>query len=117
MKVEQIGEILEQGTDAMKVKRVFGEPITQDGLTLIPVAKVRGIGGAGSGEGADAQGKGWGSGFGLTARALGVYVIKGDDVRFVPAVDVNRAMLIAGIVAVAAMAFLGRPLARARAVR
>lgn len=110
---EDIEEVLEQGTDAMTVKRVFGEPIVHDGVTLIPVAKVRGGGGGGAGEGPEAKGKGWGAGYGLTARALGTYVVKGDDVRFVPAVDVNRAIVIAGIVAVAALCAVGRPLVKA----
>lgn len=117
MKVEEIEGIIEQGTDAMSVKRVFGEPIRQDGITLIPVAKVRGMGGGGSGEGPEAQGRGWGSGFGITARGLGTYVIKGDDVRFVPAIDVNRIVLIAGFVAVAAMLLIGRPVVKARTAR
>lgn len=113
MKIEEIEEIVEKGTDAITVKRVFGEPISHDGLTLIPVAKIRGAAGGGSGEGPEAKGTGWGAGYGMTARALGTYVIKGEDVRFVPAVDVNRAMLIGGVVAVAAMLFLGMPIARA----
>jgi uncharacterized spore protein YtfJ len=107
MRVEELEQLVGQGTDAMTVKRVFGEPITKDGLTLIPVAKVRGAGGLGTGEGPNAQGKGAGAGFALTSRALGTFVIKGEDVRFVPAVDVNRVTLIGGAIAFAVIVFLG----------
>ena len=49
-----------QVRDAMSVKRVFGEPYEQDGVTIIPVAWVAGGGGGGG----DAEGNG-GGGFGL----------------------------------------------------
>lgn len=114
MKVEEIDEVLEEGTDAMKVKRVFGEPITQNGITLIPVAKVRGGFGGGSGEGPDAKGKGWGAAFGVSSRALGTYVIKGESVRFVPAIDVNQMFTVIGVMTVAALFAVVRPLVRDR---
>src|SRR5690349_10251601 len=113
MKVEELDKLVEQGTDAMTVKRVFGEPITHDGLTLIPVARVRGMGGQGSGEGPNSQGKGEGSGFAMTAKAMGTYVVKGETVRFVPAVDVNRMMATLGFVIAAVALFIGRPLIKA----
>jgi uncharacterized spore protein YtfJ len=94
-------EILGQARDAMSVKRVFGEPYEKDGVTVIPVAKIMGGAGAGSGPvakaGADAiagepgatpQGSGWG--YGLGASPAGVYVIRGSDVEWKPAIDVNR---------------------------
>lgn len=112
MKVEELEQMVEHGTDAMTVKRVFGEPMVRDGLTLIPVAKVRGGGGAASGEGPDAKGKGQGGGFAMTARGMGTYVIKGDEVRFVPAVDVNQIMVVMGVVAMTIVIFIGRPLVK-----
>ena len=39
-------EVLNHARDAMTVKRVFGDPYEQDGLTVIPVATV--MGGAGA---------------------------------------------------------------------
>ena len=110
MKVEELDKLVEAGTDAMTVKRVFGEPITHDGVTLIPVARVRGMGGQGSGEGPNAQGKGEGSGFAMTAKAMGTYVVKGQDVKFVPAIDVNRFFATFGFVIAALALFIGRPL-------
>jgi uncharacterized spore protein YtfJ len=80
-----VDEILGGARDAITVKRVFGEPIEADGVTLVPAAKV----GGGGGGGGDSEGDG-GGGFGLGAKPVGAYVIKGEDVKWVPAVDVNR---------------------------
>lgn len=71
--------------DALTVERVFGEPISRNGVTVVPVAVVRG----GAGGGGDAEHNG-GGGFGIVARPAGAYVIRGDDVSFRPAIDVNR---------------------------
>jgi uncharacterized spore protein YtfJ len=84
-------ETIAQARDALTVKRVFGDPYERNGSTVIPVAKVQGGAGGGGGEAAD--GKGSGSGFALSARPAGVFVIKGDQVDFRPAVDVNRVIL------------------------
>jgi uncharacterized spore protein YtfJ len=91
-------EILEQARDALTVRRVFGEPIERDGLLVVPVATVTGGGGAGGGEGhapdgGAAEGTGAGGGWGGTARPVGAFIIGGGQVRFQPAVDVNRIVL------------------------
>jgi uncharacterized spore protein YtfJ len=83
-----IDEILGGARDAITVRRVFGEPIEQDGLTVVPVASVRGGGGGGG----DTEGNG-GGGFGVSASPAGVYVIADGQVRWRPAVNVNRMML------------------------
>ena len=100
--------------DALTVKRVFGDPYEKNGVTVIPAASVRGGAGGGSGESAD--GTGGGGGFGLTARPAGAYVIRGDQVTWQPAVDVNRIVLGAQILAVAALLTV-RTIAKARAKR
>jgi uncharacterized spore protein YtfJ len=92
-----VTEMLSDARDAMSVKRVYGDPIEREGLTIVPAADVRG----GGGGGADAENNG-GGGFGLTARPVGVFVVKGGDVAWEPAVDVNRISMmgiVAGIVA------------------
>jgi uncharacterized spore protein YtfJ len=90
-------EFVTTARDALTVRRVFGEPVTQDGTTLIPAASV--WGGAGGGGGHDQQGQeGEGGGFGLRARPVGAYVIKDGWVRWVPAVDVNRIVNLMGAV-------------------
>jgi uncharacterized spore protein YtfJ len=84
-----VDEILEGARDAISVRRVYGDPIEQAGVTVIPAAKV---GGGGGGGGDDAQNGG--AGFGLGARPVGAFVIRGDQVSWVPAVDVSRVLLI-----------------------
>jgi uncharacterized spore protein YtfJ len=88
-----VNELLGGAQDAINVKRVFGEPIETEGVTVIPAAKV----GGGGGGGGDNENNG-GGGFGLGAKPVGAYVIKGDDVRWVPAVDVNRLLGLAFLV-------------------
>ena len=83
-----VDELLAGAQDAITVKRVYGDPIEQDGVTVIPAAKV---GGGGGGGGDDAQNGG--AGFGLGARPVGAYVIRGQEVTWVPAVDVSRIVL------------------------
>jgi uncharacterized spore protein YtfJ len=101
--------------DAMSVRHVYGEPYVRDGLTVIPAAKVFGGAGGGDGQGPEGTGgQGSGSGFGLMSRPVGAFVIKGDEVAWRPAVDVNRIIIGAQVVAVVAMLTL-RSIARARA--
>jgi len=101
----QIDEMLAQARDAMTVRRVFGEPIERDGVTIIPVANVMGGGGGGTGQGPDtpegrSQGSGSGGGFGLRATPAGLYVIKGGEVRWQPAMDLTRIAITGQIVGV-----------------
>jgi uncharacterized spore protein YtfJ len=81
----KVDELLAGARDAISVKRVFGDPIESDGVTVIPAAKV----GGGGGGGGDSEDNG-GGGFGLGARPVGAYVIKDGDVSWQPAIDVNR---------------------------
>ncbi|HKA03830.1 MAG TPA: spore germination protein GerW family protein [Acidimicrobiales bacterium] len=104
----EANEVISQARDTMTVKRVFGEPYERNGVTVIPVASIRGGAGGGQGEGSgraqdspQATGSGSGGGFGLVAKPAGVYIIEGDDVRWQPAVDVNRIVLGGQIVAIA----------------
>ena len=86
--------------------KVFGSPISQDGLIVLPVAKVSGGGGGGGGRGLAEDGSdagGAGGGLGVSAKPLGVFVIKEGRVAWRPAVDVNKVILGAQIVAVTAL--------------
>ena len=110
--------------DTMTVSRVFGEAYQADGVTVIPVALVRGGGGGGGGEGvapaangteadaAAASGSGSGVGLGVNARPIGVYVIKDGEVTWQPAVDVMRIVLGGQIVALFAILTLRRLFSR-----
>jgi uncharacterized spore protein YtfJ len=94
-----ITDVFNKANDSITVKRVFAEPIERDGLTVIPAAVV--AGGAGGGTGQDENGQeGQGGGFGMNARPAGAYVIKNGTVSWRPAVDPNRLVAVAGLVAV-----------------
>jgi uncharacterized spore protein YtfJ len=88
-------ETINQARDAITVKRVYGEPYQEDGVTVIPAAVVMGGGGGGG----DTQGNG-GGGFGLSARPAGAWVIKDGDAIWRPAIDINRAILMGQLVAI-----------------
>ena len=83
-------ETIERAKDTMTVRRVFGDPVEKDGVTIVPAARVQGGAGGGGGEGPEGEGSGMGTGFGVNARPVGAFVIKGEDVQWRPAVDVNR---------------------------
>jgi uncharacterized spore protein YtfJ len=80
--------------DAISAKRVFGKPYEHDGVVVIPVAKV---GGGGGGRGRKRYG------FGMHGQPVGAFVIRGQKVRWKPAIDVNgllfRAQVMAGAAA------------------
>lgn len=107
MKIE---ELLTTAREAITVRRVYGEPYEKDGVTFIAAARVSGGGGGGGGHDKDGQ-EGQGGGFGVQARPAGAYVIKDGNVRWMPAVDVNRIIAALGGVIVV---FL---MTRARIVR
>lgn len=99
----EVNEVIAQARDTLTVKRVFGEPYEKNGVTVIPAARVQGGAGGGGGEGPQGQGKGSGSGFGLNARPVGAFLIKGDEVTWRPAVDLNKVVLGAQVVAIVAL--------------
>lgn len=90
-------ETLDKAREAMSVKRVFGEPVEKDGITVIPVAKIQGGGGGGGDD------KAGGAGFGLNTRPAGVFVIKEGKVSWQPALDLNRVILGGQLVGVVAL--------------
>ncbi len=99
----EVEELLAQAKDAITVKRVFGEPYEREGVTIIPVAEVRGGGGSGGNRQSAGDRNGANYGFGVQASPAGVYVIKGDRVSWQPALNLNRVILRGQIVAVAAL--------------
>jgi uncharacterized spore protein YtfJ len=109
-----VQEVIAQARDAITVKRVYGEPYEKNGVTVIPAAKVQGGAGGGGGSGPQGQGEGSGSGFGIAARPAGAFLIRGDEITWRPAVDVNRIVLGGQIVAVVALLTI-RAIVKARA--
>ena len=99
--------------DVLTVKRVFGEPYEVNGVTVIPVAAIRGGGGGGGGEDSQQQ-VGAGAGLGVVARPVGVFVVNGERVQWEPAIDITRIVVGGQLVAIAALLVLRRLIARRR---
>ena len=110
-------ETMQGARDAATVKRVFGDPIERNGVTIIPTAMVGSGGGGGGGAGEHPEngpGEGGGLGWGWGGRPAGVYVVRGDSVEWVPAIDRNRMVMAAAMVATTALLVVGRGLRRRR---
>jgi len=99
--------------DVLTVKRVFGEAYEAHGVTVIPVAAVRGGGGGGGGED-EKQQVGAGAGLGVVARPVGVFVVDSEGVQWKPAGDITRIVVGGQLVAVAALLLLRRLLGSRR---
>ncbi|MGZ6494425.1 MAG: spore germination protein GerW family protein [Actinomycetota bacterium] len=102
------------GAEGLATARtVYGEVFEKNGTMILPAAKI--MGGAGGGAGEDEQHhEGKGTGFGIRAKPTGVFVISDDGVSWKPAVDVNRMILGAQVVAIVALLSL-RSIVKARA--
>ncbi|WP_223645145.1 spore germination protein GerW family protein [Corallococcus sp. EGB] len=112
-------DLIDRTRDSISARCVFGHPIQQGDVTVIPVARVRGGGGGGGGEGSghegtsrEGTGHGEGTGFGLSARPSGVFVIRGDRVSWLPVVEPTRIIL--GLQALAGIGLLAYTLTRRR---
>lgn len=106
-----VNEMVQRASDAIAVRRAYGEPIERDGMLVIPAANVQGGGGGGG----DAQNNG-GGGFGVSARPAGAFVVRGGDVAWVPSLDVNRIVFGGQLVAIVALLVV-RSVLRSRAAR
>jgi uncharacterized spore protein YtfJ len=94
-----VENLLAKASESLSVRRAFGTAYEKDGMLIIPVALVAGGGGGGTGTArsrrdasAASQDPGSmdaGGGFGGLVLPSGAYVVKGDQVRWVPAVDVT----------------------------
>lgn len=108
-----IQQTLVKAAEAMNAKTVFGDTIQQDGIIVIPAAKIRGGAGGGTGQGPGGAEKGTGSGFGITAMPAGAFVFRNGKLRWKPAVDVNRIILGGQLILLVALFAIGRTIARA----
>jgi uncharacterized spore protein YtfJ len=91
-------DAINQAREVITVRRVYGEPYQEDGVTIIPAANVMGGGGGGG----DTEGNG-GGGFGVRARTAGAWVIKNGQAEWRPALDLNRVILVGQLVAIVAL--------------
>ena len=111
-----VENLLMKAGDNLSVRRAFGTAYEKDGMLIIPVAMVAGGGGGGAARPRrddPAAGPGplpeggppahhatshdsrteTGGGFGGLVLPAGAYVVKGDQVRWVPAVDMTIVVL------------------------
>lgn len=108
--------VLDKTQEIFNARRLTGEPYETNGITVLPVMTIRGGGGGGSGEATDKTPGGAGGGIGINAHPVGAYVIRGENVTWLPAIDVNR--VIAGAQMVMIVAFLvARSIVRSRTRR
>jgi uncharacterized spore protein YtfJ len=108
-----VQELLARVGQNLSVSRAFGTAYEKDGSLVIPVALVAGGGGGGEGPtgsptdapAADVEPEfddvtpkvelsGSGGGFGGVVMPAGVYVVKDDQVRWVPAVNANLVIVV-----------------------
>lgn len=113
-------KVIDEVRDAVTVagRQVFGEAQVKNGVTVIPVAKVSAGGGGGGAKGFPETPAPGGAGLAVDARPAGAFVIKGDDVRWMPAFDLNRAItgaVMFGIVAVLCWRSVVKIVARSQA--
>lgn len=107
------GEEAAQATrKILQARRVYGDPIERDGITVIPAVRIRGRAGGRNGRNArngrndkGARRGGPMGGFRVSARPAGVYVVRDGKVRWMPAVDVNRVVVGAQVVGMVLGAF------------
>jgi len=109
-----VRDILMTGRGAMSAALVFGEPFTKDGVTVIPAARVWGGAGGGHQPRTRSVPGGNGGGFGVKAKPAGAYVIRGQKVQWMPAVDVNQIILGCQALAVALLVLRRRRRHRGR---
>jgi uncharacterized spore protein YtfJ len=109
---ELIEGAVEHLQTSANVKAVYGTPITTDGKTVIPVAKVAYGFGAGSGvhakksKNGKTPAEGGGAGGGVAAKPIGVVEITGTETRFVP-FGVSRKLAIMAVIGAGLGAALG----------
>ena len=81
----EIEEALQSMVNHGTVRTVYGDPITAEGRTIVPVARVRYGFGAGSGKrNGERPEQGGGGGGGLIAVPVGVVEISREGTRFIP---------------------------------
>lgn len=107
-----VKETIDAARDSISARRVYAEPYERNGIAVIPAAAVHGGGGAGQME--KEQESDGGGGFGLIARPVGAYVIKGEEVTWQAAFDLNRLILGCQVLGLAAILLTHRRLRRRR---
>ncbi len=88
-------EVLDEVRSSVEAKRVYADPVHEDGVTVVPAATVRGGGGGGS----DNEGQS-GGGFGLAGSPAGAWVVKEGEVTWKPVVDRTKVIMLGELTAI-----------------
>ena len=99
--LSSVRDLLSQVQAGARVTTAIGEPVQIGERLVIPAAEITYCGGGGGGGGkmieqAGGEGRGGGGGAGVRIRPLGCWVIGPQGEYWLPALDVNRAVIIAG---------------------
>jgi uncharacterized spore protein YtfJ len=92
--------VTERIQDRFNAGLVYGDPVEQDGVIVIPAARVMGGGGGGS-DGSQGEG----GGFGLRATPAGAWVFKSGSARWRPAINLNAIILGGQLVGISYLMF------------
>ena len=93
-------KVLDQVKEIVGSATVFDRPYDKNGITVIPASRLTGGGGGGQQAGEESPA---GGGAGVQASPAGALVIKGDQVTWVPAVNINRAIVLGQLLVLAAI--------------
>jgi len=104
----EVQELITEARDVTTARRVYGDPVERNGVTVVPAAVVRS---SGNGTERSDLGEEGAGGSGLVAKPVGAWVITDTSVTWKPALDVNRIVLVGqviGLPAVVLLVVLGR---------
>ena len=101
---KRLSKLVESLGGTASAKAVFGEPVEKDGVTVVPVARVRyGVGGGGGrgpgrkrkGDAGDGEQVGYGHGGGVQAAPVGYIELSGGKASYRRIADPARPMAVA----------------------
>ncbi len=93
-----IQELIRSLVNQAGAKVVYGEPISAEGNTIVPVAKVRyGFGGGSGRKGSEHVNEGGGGGGGMVAYPIGYIELSSAGTRYVPVVEFPSVSLAVGV--------------------
>lgn len=120
---ELIKDITDKIQTNANVKVVFGDPIKEEGITIIPVAKIRVRGGGGGGRGKNREvpyvegenpdiNSGMGVGIAIDSTPLGYIRVSNGQAEFIEIVDKTRLVLGGMLTAVVSFLLISRAVRR-----
>lgn len=93
----ELQELFRSLVNQAGAKTVFADPISSDGRTVVPIAKVRCGFGGGSGRKPGEKGEGGGGGGGFVSKPLGYIEVSAQGTRFVRIIDPRNVALAVGV--------------------